>query len=192
MKRLVPAMCAAALTLSIPVAASASSTKDVYSDLMNGPNWVFEGPSYEPPANPFLDNAPNYEDWAREQTKKDEEPFDFDNAPSVFDPSRVIEVDEDEPVYHEPTYVDREYIVVAVNPKLKRYMVKSVVPTVVKMKQNVIFTQDWVVTEQPLKMGDRVWLTFDENESDGIDSDRKDGLVYVTPQSEVLLPLMEE
>lgn len=179
MKRLVPTICAVALTLSIPVAASAS---------------------YQQPSNPFLDNAPNYEDWAREQAEKDSASNAWDNR--YLDPNYVIDVNEpqwsdaywgdSEPVYHEPTYVDREYIVVAVNPKLQRYMVKSVVPTVVKMKQNVIFTQDWVVTEQPLKMGDRVWLTFDENESDGIDSDRKDGLVYVTPQWALTLPVAEE
>ncbi|MEZ2660604.1 hypothetical protein [Aneurinibacillus aneurinilyticus] len=183
MKRLVPAMCAVALTLSIPVVASAS---------------------YQQPSNPFLDNAPNYEDWAREQAEKDNASKAWDNRyldpnyvinvpdPSVFTPSRVIEVDEDGPVYYERVYVDREYIVVAVNPKLKRYMVKSVEPTPVKMKQNVIFTQDYVITEQPLKKGDRVWLTFDEDESDSIDSDRKDGLVYVTPEWALMLPAAEE
>ncbi|WP_276914668.1 hypothetical protein [Aneurinibacillus aneurinilyticus] len=179
MKRLVPAMCAVALTLSIPVAA---------------------GASYQQPSNPFLDNAPNYEDWAREQAEKDNASKAWDNR--YLDPNYVIDVNEpqwsdaywggDEPVYREATYVDREYVVVAVNPKLKRYMVKSVEPTPVKMKQNVIFTQGYVITEQPLKKGDRVWLTFDEDESDGIDSDRKDGLVYVTPEWVLMLPAAEE
>ncbi|MFT9848982.1 hypothetical protein [Aneurinibacillus sp. REN35] len=175
MKRLVPTVCAAVLALSIPVTTNAAPY---------------------PTDDMFRDDAPNTEDILRTQVQKE---LGNDTSDTRYlDPNYVIDedealLDEEETAYwYAPTYVDREYIVVAVNPKLKRYMVKSVEPTPVKMKQHVIFTQEWLITGEPLKKGERVWLTFDEDESDGIDSERKDGLVYVTPQWALELPVAEE
>ncbi len=191
MKRLGLTLCTAVLALYIPITASAAESPFYYDkngliQVKPGTTNTLGNTKIEYPANPFADDAPNSEELlAPKNTVTNPE----DNP--QLDPNYVIETDDPEETqldeeeseyYYAPTYVDREYIVVAVNPKMKRYMARSVEPTPVKMKKNVIFTQEWVITEKPLKKGERVWLTFDEDESDGIDSDRADGLVYVTPE----------
>ena len=199
MKRIVMAICTAVIT-TMPVVANAEKSKVVGDFVYNEDGIIVkvlgppvQGPSIKLPIpdEPFRDDAPSYEDLVREMAEKENgNSWSIENAPSIFDDSNVIEVkdnyteDEEElPANHVHDFINREYVVVAVNPKMKRYMAKSVSPTPIKMKQNVIFTQDYVVGDITLKKGDKITLTFDENESDGIISDRKDGLVFVTPNN---------
>lgn len=79
---------------------------------------------------PFADDAPNFEELVAPKNDG-ENPGDNPH----LDPNNVIETDdleeaaldeEESEYYYAPTYVDREYIVVAVNPKMKRYMARSV------------------------------------------------------------------
>jgi hypothetical protein len=200
MKRLVLSLGISLIALSTPVIANASNDSPFYYDengliqVKPGTPHFTGGTKIEYPLDPFTDDAPNSEELV---APKDAAENPGDNP--HLDPNNVIETDDNTAVdsqdpeetaadeeeseyYHVPTYVDREYIVVAVNPKMHRYMARSIEPTVVKMKKNVIFTQDYSISEKPLKRGDKVVLTFDEDESDGIDSDRVDGLVYVTPE----------
>jgi hypothetical protein len=192
MKRIGITLCVAAIALSTPVSASAANDSPFYYD-ENGLIQVKPGTPHftgdtkiEYPANPFADDAPNPEELLapkNDVTNPEDNPqLDPNNVIETDDPEEAALDEEESEYYHVPTYVDREYIVVAVNPKMKRYMARSVEPTPVKMKKNVIFTQEWVITDKPLKKGDKVVLTFDEDESDGIDSERVDGLVYVTPE----------
>lgn len=200
MKRAVIAVCAAAMALATPVTASADIVRSngkmtiiygdngIIKDIIADPTG-FEHVKLPIPDDPFRDDAPSYDDLIRQSiNQKNNEPFDINNAPSVFDSSNVIEIDEPEeggiPLDHIYMFTRYEYTVVAVNPKMKRYMAKSVMNTNVKMRKNVIFTQDYVVADKQLKIGDKIYLTFDEDESDGMTSDRQDFLVFAIPKEE--------
>jgi hypothetical protein len=184
MKRALLALCAAAITLSAPVAARADDSPFYYDEKgiirvkPGTPNFT-ESPKIEYPANPFADDAPNPEQLLAPKQDDTFIPVDMVERPEPIETEEETE--------YEPEYVDYDYVIVAVNPKMKRYMARSMV----NPKKNVIFLQADVITERQLKKGEKVVLTFDEDNSDGIDSERKDGLVYVTPIDLLNLPEAE-
>lgn len=175
MKRMVIAVCTAAMALATPVTASADSAfyydeKGIIHVKPGTPNWT-PNPKIVFPDNPFADDAPNTEQIISQQYQNKQ---NNDNTESITNDEF-----DDEDYYAD--LVDYTYVIVAVNPKIKRYMARSVDDP----KKNVIFLQDDVITTRQLKKGEKVILTFDGDLSNGTVSERKDGLICVTPKKEL-------